>query len=224
MLEQIMKKHRAAIRKVHKEKPIYHLDDLLKIPDQNAQTIDQLTEDILLGCTIVTIIGFSELRLEEVMRATTKKDIDNSWLISTSIFKKPISKVTLTFRQTSTPSNSPVFWLDNWTKKNSNRLKPTMLWYLTKLIELPPRNPPPLPKPQTREQHLIKSTGSQDVRTVPTQFSSSMIRISMMTQERDLGNFERQSQQKMSSRYVDAKIITRYDVVIYAFHQPRANL
>ncbi|KAA6358028.1 MAG: hypothetical protein EZS28_046446 [Streblomastix strix] len=66
------------------------------------------------------------------MRATAEKDIDNSWLISTSIFKKPISKVTLTFRQTSTPSTSPVLWLDNWTKKNSNRPKPTMLWSLTK--------------------------------------------------------------------------------------------
>ncbi|KAA6369385.1 MAG: hypothetical protein EZS28_035088 [Streblomastix strix] len=107
MLEQIMKKHRAAIKKVHKEEPICHLDDLLKILDQKAQMIDQLTEDILLGCTIVTIIAFSELRLEEVMRATAEKDIDNSWLICTSIFKKPISKVTLTFRQTSTPSTSP---------------------------------------------------------------------------------------------------------------------
>ncbi|KAA6400587.1 MAG: hypothetical protein EZS28_003882 [Streblomastix strix] len=132
MLEQIMKKHRTAIRKVHKEEPIYHLDDLLKILDQKVQTIDQLTEDILLRCTILPIIAFSELRLEEVMRATAEKDIDNSWLISTSIFKKPISKVILTFRQTSTTSTSPVFWLDNWTKKNGNRLKPTMLWYLTK--------------------------------------------------------------------------------------------
>ncbi|KAA6358027.1 MAG: hypothetical protein EZS28_046445, partial [Streblomastix strix] len=35
-----------------------------------------------------------------------------------------------------------------------------------------------------------------------------MIRISMMNQERDLRNFERQSQQKESSRYVNAKIIT----------------
>ncbi|KAA6354164.1 MAG: hypothetical protein EZS28_050309 [Streblomastix strix] len=66
------------------------------------------------------------------MRATAEKDIDNSQLISTSIFKKPVSKVTHTFRQTSTPCTSPVFWLDNWTQKNSNRLKPTMLWYLTK--------------------------------------------------------------------------------------------
>ncbi|KAA6396303.1 MAG: hypothetical protein EZS28_008177 [Streblomastix strix] len=94
--------------------------------------VDQLIDYILLGCTIVTIIAFSELRLEEVMRATAEKDIDNSWLICTSIFKKPISKITLTFRQTSTPSTSPVFWLDNWIKKNDNRLKPTMLWYLTK--------------------------------------------------------------------------------------------
>ncbi|KAA6390804.1 MAG: hypothetical protein EZS28_013672 [Streblomastix strix] len=132
MLEQIMKKHRAAIRKVHKEEPIYHLDDLLKILDQKAQTIDQLTEDILLGCTRVTIIAFSELILEKVMRAIAEKIIDNSWIISTSIFKKPIQKVTLTFRQTSTPSTSSVFWQDNWTKMNGNRLKPTMLWYLTK--------------------------------------------------------------------------------------------
>ncbi|KAA6386797.1 MAG: hypothetical protein EZS28_017677 [Streblomastix strix] len=220
MLEQIMKKHSAAIKKVHKEEPIYHLDDLLKILDQRAQTIDQLTEDILLGCTIETIIAFSKLRLKEVMRATAEK----------------IQTI-------------PVLWLDNWTKKNSNRPKPTMLWSLTKTNRVASTQQP------SRAAHAIMNlAGINKSRTItsirsssitkaidqgatpyqinrfsrhkdgPTQFSSSMIRISIMTQERDLRNFERQSQQKVSSRYVNAKIITRYDVVIYAFHQSRANL
>ncbi|KAA6377753.1 MAG: hypothetical protein EZS28_026720 [Streblomastix strix] len=90
MYEQIMKKSRTAIRKVHKEESIYHLDDLLKILDQQAQIVEQFSEDTLLGCTILAIVAFSELRLEEVMRATAEKDFDNSWSISTSIFKKPI--------------------------------------------------------------------------------------------------------------------------------------
>ncbi|KAA6379653.1 MAG: hypothetical protein EZS28_024817 [Streblomastix strix] len=118
-----MKKLRAAIRKVRKEEPIYHLDDLFKILDQNAQTIDQLTEDFLLGCTIVTIIAFSELRLEEVMRATAEKDIDNSWVMSTSIFKKPISKVTLTFRQTSTSFHFTCFLARQLDKEEQQQTK-----------------------------------------------------------------------------------------------------
>ncbi|KAA6394404.1 MAG: hypothetical protein EZS28_010062 [Streblomastix strix] len=104
-----MEKHRVTVRKVHKEESIYHHDDLLKILDKKAQIVEQLSEDTLRRCTIVAIVAFSELRLEEVMRATVEKDFDNSWSISTSIIKKLISNVILTFRQTSTTSTSPVF-------------------------------------------------------------------------------------------------------------------
>ncbi|KAA6383644.1 MAG: hypothetical protein EZS28_020829 [Streblomastix strix] len=125
--KQIMKMHRAANRQVIKEKSIYNLDDLLKIQEQKAKIVEQLIEDTLLGCTIVAIIAFSEPKLEEVMKATAQRDINNFWSVNTSIIKRPISNVILTFQQTSTPSTSPVFWLDNWTKKNSKRLRPAII-------------------------------------------------------------------------------------------------
>ncbi|KAA6369756.1 MAG: hypothetical protein EZS28_034717, partial [Streblomastix strix] len=132
ILYWIMKKNVAAIKKVQKVEPIYSLDNLLKVLENQAQKIDEISENALMGCIIVSTMIFSVLRLAEVMRASAVQAEYSSWMIDTSIWKGDDGGVIVHFRKCKHRYTSSVFWLSTWINKCRSRLIQNNLWYLTK--------------------------------------------------------------------------------------------
>ncbi|KAA6395826.1 MAG: hypothetical protein EZS28_008649 [Streblomastix strix] len=169
VLYQIMKKHRAAIRKIQKEKSIYSLDNLLKVLENQAKKNDDLSENALMGCTIVLIMIFSVLRLAEVMRASAEQAENSSWMTSTSTWKGQDGGVVVHFRKSKYRYISPVFWLSTQINKSGIRLLQNNLWYVTKTH-----------KPATVNQgsnavHEIMELANIDLSYIVTSIKSSSI-------------------------------------------------
>ncbi|KAA6376907.1 MAG: hypothetical protein EZS28_027568 [Streblomastix strix] len=80
MLQQVMKKYRAALRKKQNEESIYNLDDLLQIRDKQARNIEQISERTMMGYIFVSIMIFSVLWLAEVMRSEAIKR--RQWILN----------------------------------------------------------------------------------------------------------------------------------------------
>ncbi|KAA6382053.1 MAG: hypothetical protein EZS28_022421 [Streblomastix strix] len=94
-LKQIMKQPSSAMRKEHKEEPIYELDILIKHLQSKAQRLDQLPEMEFMGCVISSIMALTTLRLAEVHRATATPLPDGAWQLHTTISKTKIPKATI---------------------------------------------------------------------------------------------------------------------------------
>ncbi|KAA6370458.1 MAG: hypothetical protein EZS28_034016 [Streblomastix strix] len=109
-LKQTMKQPSSAMRKEHKEEPIYKLDILLKHLQSKAQRLDQLPEMEFMGCVISSIMAFATLRLAEVHRATATPLPDGAWQLHTIIRKTKVPKTTITFRPLCNRDICPMFW------------------------------------------------------------------------------------------------------------------
>ncbi|KAA6398205.1 MAG: hypothetical protein EZS28_006272 [Streblomastix strix] len=132
ILQLVMKKYRAALRKTQKEESIYNLDDLLQVLDEQARNIGQISEKTMMGCTIVSIMIFSVLRLAEVMRSEAIKGDNGVWQLSTATWKGGDDGVVVTFRKSKYKNTSPSFWLAAWINGNQKRTQSENLWYLNK--------------------------------------------------------------------------------------------
>ncbi|KAA6396848.1 MAG: hypothetical protein EZS28_007624 [Streblomastix strix] len=128
-LKQIMKQPSSALRKEHKEEPIYKLVILLKHLQSKAQRLDQLREIQFMGCVISSIMAFATLRLAEVHRATANPLPDGAWQLHTTIRKTKVPKTTIAFRPLSNRDVCPTFWLSNWFKqRNKKQQNQPLLW------------------------------------------------------------------------------------------------
>ncbi|KAA6396720.1 MAG: hypothetical protein EZS28_007757 [Streblomastix strix] len=168
-LYQIMKKHRAAIKKVQKEESINSLDNLLKVLENQAKKIDDLAENASMGCIIVSIMIFSVLRLAEVMRASVEQAENGSWMINTSTQKGEDGGVIVHFRKSRHIYTSPVFWLSTWINKCRCRLIQNNLWYLTKT------NKPATVNQGSKAVHEIMKLANIDISYTVTSIRSSSI-------------------------------------------------
>ncbi|KAA6372731.1 MAG: hypothetical protein EZS28_031741, partial [Streblomastix strix] len=130
MLQQIMKKHRFALKKIQKEESIYSLNDLLEVLEDQAQRIKELPQNMIMGCTIVSITIFSVLRMAEVIRSSAIEGPDGSWQIQTETWKGGDEGVVIAFRRSQSKFTSPVFWLSQWISTDQKRMEPGCLWYL----------------------------------------------------------------------------------------------
>jgi hypothetical protein len=55
------------------------LNDLLEVLEDQALRIKELPENMIMGCTIVSIMIFSVLRMAEVIRSSAIEGPDGSW-------------------------------------------------------------------------------------------------------------------------------------------------
>ncbi|KAA6401657.1 MAG: hypothetical protein EZS28_002817 [Streblomastix strix] len=82
MLQLIMIKFRAALKKTQKEESINNFDDLLQMLDKQARNIGQISEKSMIKCTIVSTVIFSVLRLAEVLISEAIKCDNGIWQLS----------------------------------------------------------------------------------------------------------------------------------------------
>ncbi|KAA6373436.1 MAG: hypothetical protein EZS28_031036 [Streblomastix strix] len=128
-LKQTMKQPSSALRKEHKEEPIYKLDILLKHLQSKAQRLDQLPEMEFMGSVISSIMAFATLRLAEVHRDTATPLPDGAWQLHTIIRKTKVPKTTITFRPLCNRDICPMFWLSNWFKRRNKKQQNQPLWW-----------------------------------------------------------------------------------------------
>ncbi|KAA6361075.1 MAG: hypothetical protein EZS28_043398 [Streblomastix strix] len=115
-LQQLMKKPQTTIRKERKEEPIFKLDIILRYLQQQFESNRELDEQEHLGCTVASIMAFSELRLAEIHRDSVTKEKKGAWSLHTPKYKGIRGAVSQTFRPLLNKAVCPTTWISPWQK------------------------------------------------------------------------------------------------------------
>ncbi|KAA6368429.1 MAG: hypothetical protein EZS28_036044 [Streblomastix strix] len=121
VLQQIMKKPQARMRKPIKEKQVWNYDQLLKYIKSKSDQKTQQSEIEFLGIVIGTIMGYSTLRLIEVHRFMVLKLPKGCWQVKAAMFKGHDTGVTVIFRPLEDLSICSIEWLSSWMNRRKKK-------------------------------------------------------------------------------------------------------